>query len=127
QSLKNCEGPVIAVGEWSKLNQVKYLPNLNKAYRKSGTAVHFTGEGLELLNSQFKAARKISGTAGVIIASGKGSGDESPLWIVSGTDREGLQQAVDVLVNTPDKISGLYSAAIKNGEVIRLPLIKNNK
>lgn len=120
--LKNRQGPAIVLGQWSELSQIDWLANLNKAYTKNGTCVHFTSDGLELLDYRGRVARTIDSSAGVITATGEGSGDESPLWLIVGTDQKGLQQAVDVLVTSPGKISGLYSAAIVAGEVVSLPL-----
>lgn len=120
--LEKRQGPTIVLGEWSELNQVDWLANLNKAYAKNGTSVHFTGDGVELLDYRGQVARTVKGSAGVIAATGEGSGDGSPLWLVAGTDREGLRRAVDVLVKSPGRISGMYGAVIVNGEVIRLPL-----
>ncbi|MBF7082465.1 DUF4430 domain-containing protein [Desulfallas sp. Bu1-1] len=120
--LKNRQGPTIVLGQWSELSQIDWLANLNKAYTKNGTCVHFTSDGLELLDYRGRVARTIDSSAGVITATGEGSGDESPLWLIVGTDQKGLQQAVDVLVTSPGKISGLYSAAIVAGEVVSLPL-----
>jgi hypothetical protein len=120
--LKNRQGPTIVLGQWNELSQIDWLANLNKAYTKNGTCVHFTSDGLELLDYRGRVARTIDSSAGVITATGEGSGDESPLWLIVGTDQKGLQQAVDVLVTSPGKISGLYSAAIVAGEVVSLPV-----
>lgn len=120
--LEKRPGPVIVLGEWNELSQVGWLANLNKACGKNSTSVHFTGAGLELLDDKGQVARTIEGSAGVIVATGEGSGDKCPLWLVAGTGREGLRQAVEVLVNSPGRISGMYGAVIVNGEVIRLPL-----
>jgi len=122
QLLQDRQGPTIVIGEWSQLSQIEWFNGLNKAYRKNGTSVHFTGDGVELLDYRGQVVHKIDKSAGVIAATGEGSGDDSPLWLVVGTGREGLQQAVEVLVNSPGKISGMYNAAIAGGEIIRLPL-----
>lgn len=122
QLLKDRQGPTIVIGEWSQLSQVEWVNELNKAYKKNGTSVHFTGDGIELLDSRGEGVRKINGNAGVIVATGEGNGDDSPLWLIVGTGREGLKQVVDVLVNNPGKISGMYNAAIAGGEIVRLPL-----
>lgn len=120
--LKKRSGPTIVLGQWSELLESKWLVDLNKAYTKNGTCVHFTNDQLELLDYRGQVARKVAGSVGIIAATGTGSGDVSPLWLVVGTDSEGLRQAVDILVERPGKISGLYAAAVKAGEVISLPL-----
>ncbi|QEK11386.1 hypothetical protein FQB35_02800 [Crassaminicella thermophila] len=120
--LENRVGPTIVIGKWNELKKIEYLNDLNKAYRKAGTNVHFTDDEIELLKSSGKVGKTIRNNAGVIVACGEGLGDDSPLWLIVGNDSKGLQQAVDVLVNSPDKISKMYSAAVVSGEVIRLPL-----
>jgi len=114
--------PVIVIGEWQELNQIKWLRDFNKAYRKTGTGVHFTDQGVELVKYNGEVDQAVSGSVGVIAATGSGLGDENPLWLVAGTNEKGLKQAVDVLVNNPEKINGMYSVAIVNGEFIRLPI-----
>lgn len=120
--MKRRSGPTIVLGQWSELSEYKWLVDLNKAYIKNGTCVHFTGDQLVLLDYRGQAARKVAGSAGIIAATGTGSGDASPLWLVVGTDQEGLRQAVDILAERPGKIAGLYNAAVMAGEVISLPL-----
>lgn len=120
--LQNRQGPTIVMGEWSELKELTYLEKLNKAYKKTGTNVHFTDKGLELLDYSGKAARTVTESAGVIVSTGAGLGDESPLWLIVGNNREGLEQAVEVLVENPDKISKAYGVAVVSGEIVRLPI-----
>ena len=120
--LKNRQGPTIVIGEWGELEKIPWLENLNKAYTKNGTFIHFTDVGIELTDYDGTVVKEIDQNAGAILATGEGSGDDTPLWMITGTDQESLQQALDLLIKTPDKISGVYSAAIISGEIIRLPL-----
>ena len=114
-------GPTIVVGEWRQLKDSPYLVKLNQGYRRNGTFVHFTDDGLELLDYRGEPARVVASNAAVIAATGEGLGDGSPLWLLIGIDREGLEQAVAVLAQRPEKIFGLYSAAVVEGKVMRLP------
>ncbi|ATW27578.1 DUF4430 domain-containing protein [Candidatus Formimonas warabiya] len=122
EKIKKRTGPLVVLGEWQELNGVKWLEDFNKAYRKTGTGVHFTDQGLELVKYNGAADRTLSGSGGVIVATGSGLGDEMPLWLIGGTDEKGLEQAVNVLVESPEKISGLYGAAVTGDEIIRLPV-----
>lgn len=115
-------GPTILLGEWKELKELPYLEKLNRAYKKTGTSVHFVDQGVELLNYCGNAVQTVKGSAGVIVAAGEGLGDDSPLWLVAGTDREGLQQALEVLVKSPGKISKAFGLVIESGKIIRLPL-----
>ncbi|GEM_PF-504796 len=120
--LEDRQNPVIILGEWSELSKVKWLEDLNKAYPKNGTCVHFTAGAVELLDYKRHVARTVSGDVGIVTATGTGSGDPNPLWLVVGTSPKGLGQVVSVLVNNPGKIKGMYGTAILEGKVIRLPL-----
>jgi hypothetical protein len=120
--LENTRQPTIIIGTWDELKELDYLNSFNKAYRKTGACVHFTDAGLELLNYKGDVGQNVAQGAGVIVASGSGLGDDSPLWLIAGTDQEGLQQALDLLISSPQQISGLYNTAIVSGDLIRLPL-----
>lgn len=121
-NLETRPGPTIVIGKWDKLKQIDYLEKLNQAYSKTGTCVYFSDKGLELLDYSGKAAKKIDGSAGVIVATGQGLGDDSPLWLVAGTDEAGLHSAINVLTKNPDKIKHMYNAAILADKVMALPL-----
>lgn len=120
--LENRQVPTIVLGTWDKVGQLSWLEKFNNAYRKTGVSVHFTDKGLELLDYGGQTAQTINGSAGVIAAAGSGLGDSNPLWLIVGTDREGLKQAVDVLANRPESIVKFYNAAVTGGKIIRLPL-----
>lgn len=122
EKLNKRKGPLIVIGEWSELSQFKWLEDFNKAYRKTGTGAHFTDRGLELIKYNGEVDHMVSGSVGVITATGSGLGDETPLWLIAGTDAEGLEQAINLLVNNPEKISGMYSGAIVSGKITRLPI-----
>lgn len=125
EMLTQREGPTILIGEWEKLKDIAWMKELNNAYKKNGTFIHFTESSIELLDYQGEGVKKLQGSAGVIVATGEGSGDDSPLWLISGTDRRGFEEAVDVLAKCPQKIMGMYSAVVLPGEIIRLPLLRD--
>ncbi|MDD3888384.1 MAG: DUF4430 domain-containing protein [Syntrophomonadaceae bacterium] len=120
--LENRQVPTIVIGTWDELKQLSWLEKFNNAYKKTGTSVHFTDKGVALLDYNGNAAQTIDGSAGIIVAAGSGLGDNSPFWLLAGTDPEGLQQAINVLVNSSGKISKCYGAAVVSGNIIRLPL-----
>jgi hypothetical protein len=120
--LENRSVPTIVVGTWSELKGLSWLDKFNQAYRKTGISVYFSDKGLELLDYTGKTVQTVQNSAGVIAAAGSGLGDNSPLWLVSGTDQEGLKLAVNLLVNNPQKISKYYSAVIAADKIYRLPL-----
>lgn len=115
-------GPAVIVGEWEELRKIPGLKELNDSYARNGTFIHFEEKGLRLFNSRGEAARTMQGSTGVIAATGEGSGDDSPLWLVSGTDKMGMEAALKILVERPEEIFGAYSVAVTPQGVIRLPL-----
>jgi hypothetical protein len=121
--LREREGPTLVVGKWQDMKGNVYLADLNQAFKKNGTFVHFTENSLELLDYTGKKARELSTGAGVITAFGETVGEDSPLWLVSGVDDEGLRNAVSLLVERPAQISGFFGAAVLSTEVIRLPFM----
>jgi len=119
------KGPTILLGQWDLIKDIDYIKQLNANYNRAGFYGFFGDNKLNLLDYNLKPVKSISENAGLIISTGQGSGDPNPLWIVTGIDKEGLNQAVETLVNHPEKLSGLYNVAVVNGEIIGLPLEKN--
>lgn len=120
--IENRQGPVIVLGEWEELSGFEYINKLNEAYGRNGSYIHYAGENLELMNKSSEKVRTLKNGAGSILSQGDGLGDENPLWIVSGTDTEGLEKAVKLLTENSDKIDSTYSVAVEENELIRLPV-----
>ena len=122
EMLQNRTGPVIVLGTWDELKQLPWLESLNKSYRKIGISVHFTDSGVELLDGRNNVVRESGPNTGIIASTASGLGDARVLWLLVGTDAEGLKSAVDLLVNRPAQIQGFYQAAVISGSAVRLPL-----
>ncbi len=122
--LKKREGPSLALGEWQELKKLSWFRELNAAYQRNGTYLHFTEKGLDLLDYKGNVASEIQGTAGVIMAIGEGNGDSSPLWIITGTDRSGTEAALAVLIHHPEDIWAAYSVVVVPDGTIKLPYMR---
>jgi len=122
EALSKRTSPTIIMGTWEELSSLESMQKLNDVYQKNGTSIHFSDQGLELLDFGGKTLRTFSDSAGIIAAVGNGLGDKNPLWIIAGTDQTGLQQAAALLMNNSPALSGMYSVAVYSGEIIRLPL-----
>lgn len=120
--LQNRPGPIIVVGTWDELKQLPWLDGFNKSFRKNGTSVHFKDDGVELLDGRGKVIQNSGPGTGIIAASAAGLGNYKVLWLLAGTDQNGLQNAVNTMVHHPQQLNGLYHAAVISGQVIRLPL-----
>ncbi len=120
--IENREGPVIVIGKWDELNQFEYISELNEAYEKVGSFTHFEEGKMQLFDASNVNGTTFGKNAGVIMSHGDGLGDDSPLWLVIGIDSEGLNEAVDTLVNEPEAILNSYGVAVIDNQIIRLPL-----
>lgn len=120
--LENRLGPTILIGQWDELKNMKYLTELNSAYKKTGINLYFTDNGVELLKYDGTVAKKVKNKVGIIASIGEGLGDHKPLWLIIGTDDEGLKGTIDVLSKNPEKIKKMYSAAVVQDEIISLPI-----
>ena len=118
----NPNGPTLVLGEWDSLQAIDHLNKLNQAYQRNGMGIHLNPNSIELLNFQGQVVKSLDGSAGVIAATGSGLGDSCPLWLVSGTDSSGFQQALELLIKGPGALAGKYSLAISGEEIIPLPV-----
>jgi len=122
--LEDRKGPTLVIGEWQKLQDLQWLADFNSAYRKNGTFLRFVDGGLEMLDHNGEMVERIAGSAGVIAATGEGNGDDSPLWLISGTDRSGVERVLQVLTAQPEKIRAAFSAVVLAEDVVKLPLAR---
>ncbi len=122
--LKKREGPTVIIGQWQELEKLQWLREFNEAYQRNGVYLHFTGEGLELMNYRGEGVRLVQDNVGVICATGEGNGDDSPLWIITGTDRSGTEAALELLTRHPEKVQASYGVAVLPGEIIKLPVMR---
>jgi len=114
-------GPVLVIGTWIELRENSYLEKWNQAYSKNGSGIHFDEDGIELLGVNGTVQQTWREGAGVIVASGQGLGDESPLWLVAGFDDPGVEAAARVLCSQPEELKYKYGIAVQGGKVLALP------
>ena len=122
EMMEDREGPIIVIGQWGDLAGYEYLNKLNEAYERNGTYVYYRDQGLDLLDQGSSKVRTLKDGAGSIISHGDGLGDDCPLWIISGTDINGLEKAIEVVVEGGENIDSSYSAAVEGGQIIKLPI-----
>lgn len=120
--IENRDGPLIVIGQWEELSDFEYIYNLNEAYERNGTYIHYDENVLELMNSRNEKKMSLHEVSGSIMSHGDGLGDENPLWIISGTDITGLEKVINLLTENTDDIYGTYSIALEDNEIISLPL-----
>lgn len=103
------------------------IARMNKSYRGLALFAHFDEDKVEALNAKGRVEAEYGAGTGVIQAvqniwNPKGSwACESVVWMISGIDKEGVQQAVETLINQT-KMEYAFGVIIADGDVIRVPV-----
>ncbi|MFC2045584.1 DUF4430 domain-containing protein [Chloroflexota bacterium] len=103
------------------------IAEINQAWDRLGFYAHFHDNYLKAYNSAGDLIAENGAGSGVIQATQspwnpKGIGVcENVVWIISGTDTDGVAAAVDTLVNHYSDFKYAYSVLLDNGELIKVP------
>jgi len=103
------------------------IAELNQVWGRLGFYAHFHDDMLKVFDSRGEPAAEYGAGAGVIQATQspwnpKGIGVcENTVWIVSGSDKAGVKDAVNTLVSQDNDFRYAYAVVIADGEVIRVP------
>lgn len=103
------------------------IAELNQVWGRLGFFAHFEDGVLRVFDSGGEPAADYGAGAGVIQATqnpwnAKGIGVcENIVWIVSGSDKAGVKEAVKILVSRDNDFKYAYAVVIAAGEVIRVP------
>jgi hypothetical protein len=83
----------VAVGPWRKISGEFAIRELARGPQASGVYARFAPSGttLVLLNAQGRAVQTLAAGAGLIAATR--SGEDAPVWAVTGTDEAGVESA----------------------------------
>jgi hypothetical protein len=83
----------VAVGPWRKISGEFAIRELARGPQSSGVYARFAPSGttLALLDAQGRAVQTLAAGAGLIAATR--SGEDAPVWAVTGTDRAGVENA----------------------------------
>jgi Domain of unknown function (DUF4430) len=84
----------VAVGPWREISGEFAIRELDRGPRASGVYARFAPSGttLTLLDEQGRAVQTLAAGAGLIAATR--SGEDAPVWAVTGTDEAGVERAV---------------------------------
>jgi len=103
------------------------IAELNNTHQKLGFYAYFRQGKLVVLNDKGNPAQEYGAGTGLIQATqnpwsqgGVGSG-ESAVWMVSGTDEDGVKSAVEILAKYPERLKYAYSVVITEGRVLKVP------
>jgi hypothetical protein len=103
------------------------IAELNQVWGKLGLFAHFKDGVLKVFDSKGEPVAEYGAGTGVIQATqnpwnAKGIGVcENTAWVVSGLDKAGVKEAVDILVSRDNDFKYAYGVVTAAGEVIRVP------
>ena len=115
--------PRLLVGPWARLRDDPIATLLDGGPERSGVFARFlsTGGGYELvaLDEAADPAERLAKGAGLVAA--LRAGTDPPTWLVTGTDRAGVEAAVAIL-DEGDLADRYAAAADEDGEPLGLPV-----
>jgi len=103
------------------------ISELNKAQKKLGFYTCFHQGNIGVFNDEGEVTAEYSSGCGVIQATQnpwnpRGTGVcENVVWIVSGTDEDGVESAINTLINSGDELRHFCAIVISDGELIKVP------
>jgi hypothetical protein len=131
-SINGAGGLTVSAKEASNLVLLATADNelileLNRNWKKFGLFAYFEDGNLVVLDARGEIDSTYSADAGLIQATQNpwnpnGTGAcENVVWLVTGTDEEGVKAAVDAVINHPAQLQYAFAAVIAGGEIIRIP------
>jgi len=100
---------------------------LNRNWKKLGLFAYFEDGSLVVLDARGEIDATYRAAAGLIQATQNpwnpnGTGAcENVVWMITGTDEEGVKTAIDAVLNHPAQLQYAFAAVIAGGEIIRIP------
>jgi hypothetical protein len=109
----------VLVAPWSKLGGEPALRELREGPQASGVYARFAGGGRELalLDARGRTTQTLAGGAGLIAATR--SGEEAPVWAVTGTDEAGVGAAARAFAQAT--LRGRFAVAVGPSGSLALP------
>jgi hypothetical protein len=106
------------------------VTELNKLWERMGFFAHFNGGKLIIFDANGHERAEFNAGSGLIQATqnpwnsrGIGAG-ENVVWMVTGTDENGVRSAVDVLVDRYEEFEWAYGVVISGSTLIKLPQVE---
>ncbi|MGO9487642.1 MAG: DUF4430 domain-containing protein [Solirubrobacteraceae bacterium] len=110
----------VLVGPWTAVRIDPAVAGIERGPRTSGVYATFPADGssLTLLDKDGHRVSSLAGSAGLIAATRQG--EESPAWVVTGTDEAGVQEAAAAFNEAT--LRGRFALAVTPGRSIPLPV-----
>jgi hypothetical protein len=109
----------VAVAPWTAVEGDPEVEGIERGPRSSGVYARFSRDGrtLTVLNQDGRTTRTLTTGAGLIAATS--TGEEAPVWVVSGTDAEGVNSAARVFDSAT--LQNRFAVAVSGAGVLALP------
>ncbi|MHB8235284.1 MAG: DUF4430 domain-containing protein [Solirubrobacteraceae bacterium] len=109
----------VAVGSWRQIAGISDVAELRSGPRASGVYATFsaTGTQLTLLDQSARPARELTAGAGLIAATR--TGEDAPVWAVTGTDATGVARAAGAFDQAT--LAHRFAVAVDAGGALALP------
>ncbi len=112
----------VIVGQWNQIRADETVQNLENGPKASGVYARPArdGKSIDVLDPTGKVVRTLGPGSGLIAATRFEGG--RPVWIITGTDDEGLAAAADALQE--GNLGGHFALAIAGGRAVDVPSVK---
>ena len=112
----------VAVASWTALEGDPGVRAIGQGPRTSGVYARFSADGrtLTLLDEDGRATRMLGAGAGLIAATR--SGEDAPVWVVTGTDAAGVEHAAQAVAD--DALRDHFAVAVTGpGAAVPVPQV----
>lgn len=114
----------VVIALWEELKESNFWAGVQENRDKTGWFAELDEDAFYGLNEKAQRQASYHERVGAILATGMGMGDGTPLWLITGLDKQGITDAVEVLVGSQKKLEMLFGALVHDKQVIPLPLQK---
>ncbi|NLL57084.1 MAG: DUF4430 domain-containing protein [Firmicutes bacterium] len=114
---------VLVVALWEQLEESSFWQGIQQHRDSTGWFAELTSQGFYPLDRHAsRQGEKYHEGAGAILSTGSGLADPHPLWLVTATDREGLEGTVETLLKKTEQFAQKTGVLVSGGDIIGLPL-----
>lgn len=111
----------LVIAAWEQLQHSSYWQGIQENREQTGWFAQLDVQCFSALDLRGEIQDSFSSQVGAVLATGTGLGDATPLWLLTATDRQGLEQVVSIVLERPEELAKMVGALIVEGEVVALP------
>ncbi|PWK13779.1 DUF4430 domain-containing protein [Tumebacillus permanentifrigoris] len=111
----------IVLGTWGELGEQAAVQTLFGAPTRTGLYAKFGGDHVQALTYQGKSTDR-NGQSAILASGSNGGGGTTPTWLVIGATEAGLDQAIDIMITSPDKLHGKIGVVINGTDALAVPV-----